>query len=401
MPESTEEEEEESSDADLNFSDDDEGAIGAGSPPVYRGAGDEDMPVTLGEARLTSGSLVDPPPAATERRSPAPAAGRRSPPLAVGRRSSTPMTGQRSPPPATGRRTPAPAVLTGGGGGSAASAETPAQTASRRQADPRVAPSGQSSGGVSVPRALRSGLGKRSMSARSGSGAIARDAAQLAPTKALKTGGDAGQSGIVTAAQADAEGEVGRGGANDATRPDVEIEAGRGDADSAAQPVAGGETGGGAQEHPASQREVETLVLEPPRAGVESVTEEGSAPRAPAVEETRAPEPARTEGEGVVATATPQTAPENVVLVVQLPESSDEFGDSRDINPAATASAADRFAQFVSASEEVHSAGMSEGPRHGAIIQSGVPLEFLSNEQEEEAVWKAQIEYGSRVIVTP
>ena len=50
-PESTEEED--SSDAELNFSDDDEAATGAGSPPVYRGAGDEDVPVTLGEARLT------------------------------------------------------------------------------------------------------------------------------------------------------------------------------------------------------------------------------------------------------------------------------------------------------------------------------------------------------------
>ncbi|XP_039780478.1 flocculation protein FLO11-like [Panicum virgatum] len=167
-PESTEEED--SSDAKLNFSDDDEAATGAGSPPVYRGAGDRDVPVTLGEARLTSGSLVDPPLARTERRSPTLAAGRGSPTPAAGRRSSTPVTGQRSPPPATGRRTPTPAVSTGGGG-SVASAETPAQTASRRQTDPRVAPSGPSSGGVSVPRARRSGSGKRSMSARrSGSG---------------------------------------------------------------------------------------------------------------------------------------------------------------------------------------------------------------------------------------
>ena len=58
-PESTEEEEG-SSDAKINFSDDNEVAIGAGSPPVYRGAGDEDAPVTLGEARLTPGSLVNP-----------------------------------------------------------------------------------------------------------------------------------------------------------------------------------------------------------------------------------------------------------------------------------------------------------------------------------------------------
>ena len=59
-PESTMEEEG-SSDAEINFSDDDEPATGAGSPTVYRGAGDEDVPVTLGEVRLTSGSLVDPP----------------------------------------------------------------------------------------------------------------------------------------------------------------------------------------------------------------------------------------------------------------------------------------------------------------------------------------------------
>ena len=162
------------------------------------------------------------------------------------------------------------------------------------------------------------------------SGAIARDAAPLAPTKALKTearatphtaplplpimdivaeasklqeamargaqkaqqarapesGGDAGQSSVVTAAQADAEGEVGHGGANDATWPDVEIEAGRGDADSAARPVAGEGASGDASECPASQTEVETLVLEPPRAGVEGATEEESAPRALAAEET-------------------------------------------------------------------------------------------------------------------
>ena len=123
------------------------------------------------------------------------------------------------------------------------------------------------------------------------SGAISRDAAPLAPTKALKIGkpatphtapqplpvvdivaeaaklqeamargaqkaqqarapesrGDASQGGTVTASQADAEGEVDRGGANDATLPDVEVGAGRDDADSAAWPVAGeGETGGGA-----------------------------------------------------------------------------------------------------------------------------------------------------------
>ena len=86
-----------------------------------------------------------------------------------------------------------------------------------------------------------------------------------------------------------------------------------------------------------------------------------------------------------------------MVPVVQLPESSEEFGDSRDTNPATAASAADRIVDFASASEEVLSMGTSEGPRHGAIIQSGVPLEFLRSEQEEEAVWKAQFEVDSQI----
>jgi len=79
MPVSTEEEEEGSSDAEINFSDNDEPTTSAGYPPVYRGVGDEDVPVTLGEARLTSGSLVDPPHVGAERRSTTLAAGRRSP----------------------------------------------------------------------------------------------------------------------------------------------------------------------------------------------------------------------------------------------------------------------------------------------------------------------------------
>jgi len=87
-----------------------------------------------------------------------------------------------------------------------------------------------------------------------------------------------------------------------------------------------------------------------------------------------------------------------VAPVVQLPESSEEYGDSRDIDPTAAASAADRIAEFTSASEEVLNAGTSEGPCPGAIIQSGVPLEFLRCEQEEEAIWKAQFEAGSQIL---
>ena len=41
--------------------------------------------------------------------------------------------------------------------------------------------------------------------------------------------------------------------------------------------------------------------------------------------------------------------------------------------------------------------GTSEGPQHGAIIQSVVPSEFLRDEREEEAVWQAQYEAGSQI----
>ena len=143
---------------------------------------------------------------------------------------------------------------------------------------------------------------------------------------------------------------------------------------------------------------METLVLEPPRAGVEGVAEEESAPGATAKEETCVPEPAGARDDGVVAAVTAQVAPDNVAPVVQLLESSEEYGDSRDIDPAAAAGAADRIAEFTSASKEVLNAGTSEGPRPGTIVQSGVPLEFLRSEQEEEAIWKAQFEAGSQIL---
>ena len=115
-------------------------------------------------------------------------------------------------------------------------------------------------------------------------------------------------------------------------------------------------------------------------AGVEGVAEEESVPGALAEEETCVPEPVGARDDGVVAAVTAQAAPDNVAPLVQLPESSEEYGDSRNIDPTAAASAADQIAEFTSASEEVLNAGKSEGPRHGAIIQSGVPLEFLRNE---------------------
>ena len=146
--------------------------------------------------------------------------------------------------------------------------------------------------------------------------AMTRGAQAAQQARAPGNGGDAGQSGVEAAAQAETMGEAGRGGADDATRPDVEVEAGRSDADSAARPVAEG-AGGDAQERPASQTEMETLVPEPPRAGVKGdAEEEESAPRAPVAEETRVSVPAEARDEGVVAAMTAQAAPESLMPVV-------------------------------------------------------------------------------------
>ena len=180
--------------------------------------------------------------------------------------------------------------------------------------------------------------------------AMARGTQAAQQALALGNGVDAGQSGAEATAPVDAAGDAGRGGADDAARPVVE-EGSR----------------GGAQERPASQAEVETLVPKPPRAGVKGVVEE-SAQRAPMVEETRVLVPAEAQDEGVVAGVTTQAAKECVILVVQLPDSSEEFGDSRDIDPAAAASTTDKIAEFTSACAEVLDDGASGGPQHGAII---------------------------------
>ena len=120
------------------------------------------------------------------------------------------------------------------------------------------------------------------------------------------------------------------------------------------------------------------------------------------VEETRVSASGEAQDVGVTAvmtapTVTAQAATDIAIPVVQLPDSSGEYGDSRDIDPAAVASAADKIAEFTSACAEVLDEGTSGGPQHGAIIHSVVPLELLCNEQEEAAVWQAQFEAGSQI----
>ena len=152
-PESTDEED--ASDAEAHLPGGGEAATGADSPPVYQEAGDEDAPATPHEARPAPELSVDPPLVGTEQRSPTPA---------VDGGSSASATERRSPLPATGEGVPAPTMSTGGDG-STASAEASAQMALWPQPTPRVTPSDQASRGVGVPRARRSGMGKRRMSA--------------------------------------------------------------------------------------------------------------------------------------------------------------------------------------------------------------------------------------------
>ena len=119
------------------------------------------------------------------------------------------------------------------------------------------------------------------------------------------------------------------------------------------------------------------------------------------VEETRVLAPGEAQDVGVISVMTAptvmaQAATDIAIPVVQLPDSSGKYGDSRDIDPAAAASAADKIAEFTSACMEVLDEGTSGGPQHGAIIQSGVPPELLRKEREE-AVWQAQFELGSQI----
>ena len=163
----------------------------------------------------------------------------------------------------------------------------------------------------------------------------------------------------------------------------IEVEAGQGDAASAARPEMEGETGGGAQERPAGQAEEDILVHEPPRAKGEGVAEE-TAQEAPAVEGAPISEPTEARDEGIVAVVPVPTAQGGATAVVELPDSSKEYGDSMDIDPAVAASAAVHIAEFASASAGVLEAGASEGSHLAAIVPSGVPSEFLRKEQEEE-----------------
>ena len=92
-----------------------------------------------------------------------------------------------------------------------------------------------------------------------------------------------------------------------------------------------------------------------------------------------------------------QAATDIAILVEPLPDSSGGYVDSRDIDPTAAASAADKIAEFMSACAEVLDEGTSGGSQHGAIIQSVVPPEFLRDEREEEAVWQVPYEAGSQI----
>ena len=122
------------------------------------------------------------------------------------------------------------------------------------------------------------------------------------------------------------------------------------------------------------------------------------APRAPGVDESPVSEPTEARDEGIVAVVPVPTTQGSMVAVVELPDSSEEYGDSMDIDPAAAASAAAHIAEFASANAEVLKAGTSEGPHHGAIIPSGLPSEFLRKEQEEEEAWNTQLDVGREII---
>ena len=159
-----------------------------------------------------------------------------------------------------------------------------------------------------------------------------------------------------------------------------------------------GEAGGGAQERPASQAEEDTLVHEPPRAEGEGVAEEETAQEAPGVGGAPTSETAEARDGGIVAVVPVPTAQEGATAVVELPDSSEEYEDSMDLDPTAAVSAAAHIAEFASADAGMLEAGTSEGGHLGAIVPSGVPSEFLRKEQEEEEAWNKQMGVGREIL---
>ena len=92
------------------------------------------------------------------------------------------------------------------------------------------------------------------------------------------------------------------------------------------------------------------------------------------------------------------TAQGCVAAAVELPDSSEEYGDSMDIDPAAAASAVAHIAEFASASAGTLETGTSEGGHLGAIVPSGLPSEFLRKQQEEEDAWNTQLGVGREIL---
>src|SRR6185436_13103987 len=141
----------------------------------------------------------------------------------------------------------------------------------------------------------------------------------------------------------------------------------------------------------------ETLLFEPSRAEGEGLAED-MAQEAPEVEGAPISEPSEARDEGTVAVVPVPTAQEGATAVVELPDSSEEYGDSMDIDPAAAASAAAHIAEFATASAGALEAGTSEGGHLGVIVPSGVPSEFLRKEQEEKEAWNAQMHVGREIL---
>ena len=121
--------------------------------------------------------------------------------------------------------------------------------------------------------------------------------------------------------------------------------------------------------------EEETLVLEPLRAEVEGVAEE-TALKAPGVEGAPVSEPTAARDEGTVAVVPVPTAQEGATAVVELPDSSEEYGDSMDIDPAAAVSAAAHIAEFASAARVCSRQGRPRVPITGRSSHLGPPRSF-------------------------
>ena len=107
-----------------------------------------------------------------------------------------------------------------------------------------------------------------------------------------------------------------------------------------------------------------------------------------------APKPTEARGEEATTTAATQMVPVKETLEMAVPE---RFEDPREVTSNTALGEAGTSGRITAASEGSLGAGPSEQPSDGiswAIVQPGVPEDFVRAERIEDEIWQVQLDLG-------